>query len=70
MSTTAYLGLFGITAGLVLYFSSGIFSLFSASLGMIFLSIGVVFFYIGIAFVMWNVISSFNMFLESFVKRS
>jgi hypothetical protein len=69
MSTTAYLGFFSLTAGLVFFFTSGVFGLLFESLGTIFLSLGVVFIYIGIAFVLWNFISSFNVLFEKIVRR-
>jgi hypothetical protein len=69
MTTTAYLGLFSLTAGLVFFFTSGAFGLLYPSLGTIFLSVGVVFLYIGVAFVLWNFLSSFNVLFERMVRR-
>ena len=69
MTTTAYLGLFSLTAGFVLFFTSGAFGLLLPSLGTIFLSLGVVFIYIGVAFVLWNFLSSFNVLFEKIVRR-
>ncbi|UCE38125.1 MAG: hypothetical protein JSW00_02475 [Thermoplasmata archaeon] len=70
MDTTALLGMFSITAGLVFFFTSGAFSIISSSLGMLFQGIGIALIYLGIAFILWNVLSSLNIFLERFVKRS
>jgi drug/metabolite transporter (DMT)-like permease len=69
MNTTAYLGLYSLSAGLVFFFTSGTFGLLFPSLGAIFLSLGVVFIYIGVAFVLWNFLSSFNVLLERIVGR-
>ena len=70
MDTTGFLGLFAIIGGLVFYFTSGAFSIVSASLGITFQISGIVLIYIGIALVMWSVLSSLNIFLERFVRRS
>ncbi len=69
MTTTVYLSIFSLTAGIVFFFTSGAFGLLFPSLGAIFLSIGVVFLYIGVAFMLWNFLSSFNMILERIVRR-
>jgi hypothetical protein len=69
MNTTAYLGLFSLSAGLVFFFTSGAFGLLFPSLGTIFLSLGVVFIYIGIAFMLYNFLSSFNVLFERIVRR-
>jgi hypothetical protein len=70
MDTIAFLGIFAIIGGLVFYFTSGAFSILSASLGTAFQIIGIVLIYMGIAFLMWNILSSLNIFLERFVRRS
>lgn len=70
MDTTAFLGLFAIIGGLVFYFTSGAFSILSVSLGIAFQILGIVLIYVGVAFLMWSVLSSLNVFLERFVKRS
>jgi hypothetical protein len=54
----------------VFFFTSGAFSLISTSVGVIFQSIGIIFIYIGIALILWNILSSFNVFLGKFVRRS
>lgn len=70
MDTTAFLGLFAIVGGLVFYFTSGAFSILSSSLGITFQILGIVLIYIGVAFLMWSILSSLNVFLERFVRRS
>lgn len=70
MDTIAFLGIFAIIGGLVFYFTSGAFSTLSASLGTAFQILGIVLIYMGIAFLMWNILSSLNIFLERFVRRS
>jgi hypothetical protein len=69
MTTTAYLSIFSLTAGLVFFFTSGTFGLLFPWLGTIFLSLGVVFLYIGVAFMLWNFLSSFNVIFERIVRR-
>jgi hypothetical protein len=54
----------------VFFITSGAFSLLSTSMGVIFQSIGIIFIYIGTAILLWNILSSFNIFLERFVRRS
>jgi hypothetical protein len=54
----------------VFFLTSGAFSLLSTSMGVIFQSIGIIFIYIGTAILLWNILSSFNVFLEKFVRRS
>ncbi len=70
MDTTAFLGLFAIVGGLVFYFTSGAFTLISDSLGITLQILGIVMIYLGIAFLMWSILSSLNVFLERFVRRS
>jgi hypothetical protein len=70
MDTTAFLGLFAIVGGLVFYFTSGAFTILSNSLGIVFQILGIVMIYIGVAFLMWSILSSLNVFLERFVRRS
>lgn len=70
MDTSTVIGTFAIIAGVVFFFTSGAFSLLSTSIGVIFQSIGIIFIYIGTAILLWNVLSSFNIFLERFGKRS
>ena len=69
MDTKVLIGLFTIISGLVLLFTSGAFSMVSISIGLIFQSVGIILVYIGIAVVLWNVLSSLNIYLEKFVKR-
>lgn len=70
MDTTAFLGIFAIVGGLVFYFTSEAFSILSSSLGIAFQILGIVLIYIGVAFLMWSILSSLNVFLERFVRRS
>lgn len=69
MDTTSFLGLFATVAGLVFFFTSGAFSLLSNTLGVIFQSLGLILIYIGIALVLWSVLGSINIFIESFGRR-
>lgn len=70
MDTTAFLGIFAVIGGLVFYFTSGTFSIVSELLGTAFQILGIILIYVGIAFLMWNILSSLNIFLERFVRRS
>jgi len=70
MDTTAFLGLFAIVGGLVFYFTSDAFTILSNYLGIAFQILGIVLIYIGVAFLMWSILSSLNVFLERFVRRS
>jgi hypothetical protein len=69
METTTFLGLVASISGLVLYFTSGAFSLISDLIGMIFLSMGIVLIYIGVALILWSVLGSINIFFESIGRR-
>lgn len=70
MDKLAFLGLFASIGGLVFYFTSGAFSIISDSLGLLFQTLGIVLIYIGIGLVIWYILSSINIFLESLGRRT
>lgn len=69
MDNVTFLGLVASISGLVLYFTSGAFSMVSSFLGVVFQSVGIVLIYIGVALILWTVLGSINIFFESFGRR-
>jgi len=70
MNTLVFLGLFANLAGLVFYFTSGVFALLGGMIGAVFQGIGLVLIYMGISLILLGVLSSADLFSEGVKKQT